>query len=323
MPFFSIIIPTRNRPAVVAEAVSSVLAQDFDDIEILVIDDGSDRRLSLEELNIESSPGKKLKIVHLDNQPSGRGPSYTRNVGIRSSTGDYCAFLDDDDAWLKNDHLSAAYRAITGNSEDVDLYLSNQEAFTAANGSTRNLWLYALVRDLVDEGRPMHNGCYRVVVEELIATGGFSHLNTTIASRDLLRELSGLDENLGYEEDLDFYLRAIDAATTILFCPDIVARHNVPDPSQRSNVSTLLNQLNRLSVRLYILNKNMVGASNRCIADYCEDAWVETLRLMVHKSVEEGNYTLAHRLSKRAIGTDFSLKWVLYGCYLFVRSILK
>ena len=68
---FSVIIPTRNRPEILAAAVKSVLTQDFSDYEIVVVDDGSQPRLALEDLQLPMDALDKLRIVNLDYQPRG------------------------------------------------------------------------------------------------------------------------------------------------------------------------------------------------------------------------------------------------------------
>ena len=68
---FSVIIPTRNRPEILAAAVKSVLTQDFSDYEIVVVDDGSQPRLALEDLQLPMDALDKVRIVNLDYQPRG------------------------------------------------------------------------------------------------------------------------------------------------------------------------------------------------------------------------------------------------------------
>ena len=322
MPAFSVIIPSRNRPEILAAAVNSVLAQDFADYEIIVVDDGSEPRLDFADLQVRSGAQGKIHIVNLDCQPRGRGPGYARNVGVWASSGAYCAFLDDDDIWIKTDHLSSAWKAIDANESPADLYLSNQEACFPGSSEIKRLWLYPLVASLGKMGPPLHSGCYTVNADQLIASGGFSHLNTTIISRELFDRVSGIDEYIGYEEDLDFYLRAIDRARRILFCPDIVARHHVPDKSKQDNASTAVTYLHRLNIRLYLLNKNMMTARHTAIARYCHEYTVSTTKHMAEKYVEEGNYPFAYQFAARALGAGFSVKWFVYCLYLRCRSWL-
>ncbi|MCX8117420.1 MAG: glycosyltransferase [Desulfobacterota bacterium] len=94
MPKVSVIIPTYNRWPMVREAIDSVLAQDFDDFELIVVDDGSSDGTSeaLKEY------GRRIRVVgHVQN----RGVSAARNTGLRHARGKYIAFLDSDDLWVK------------------------------------------------------------------------------------------------------------------------------------------------------------------------------------------------------------------------------
>jgi len=91
-PAISIIIPAYNRAWIIKEAIDSVLAQNFYDFELIVVDDGS----SDNTLEILSSYRNKIKVIKQIN----RGVSAARNKGILSSSGDYIAFLDSDDIWL-------------------------------------------------------------------------------------------------------------------------------------------------------------------------------------------------------------------------------
>lgn len=88
----SVIIPTYNRAKLVCEAVDSVLAQRCDDVEILVVDDGStdgtDAALRCY--------GDRIRYFSQRNQ----GVSATRNRGLAEARGEYVALLDNDDLWL-------------------------------------------------------------------------------------------------------------------------------------------------------------------------------------------------------------------------------
>ena len=88
-PRVSVIIPTHNRPAPLKAAVDSVLEQDVEGIEIVVVDDGSDppARLDVEGLT-------------LVRRPTPTGPAAARNRGIVAASAPVLAFLDDDDRFL-------------------------------------------------------------------------------------------------------------------------------------------------------------------------------------------------------------------------------
>jgi glycosyltransferase involved in cell wall biosynthesis len=94
MPRVSIVIPTRNRPVFLIEAVRSVLGQTYSDFEIIVVDDASNDETPrlLEKL-------QDTRIRYFRHNVN-RGEAASMNTGIRHSAGEYIAFLHDDDAWL-------------------------------------------------------------------------------------------------------------------------------------------------------------------------------------------------------------------------------
>ncbi len=94
MPKVSVVIPTYNRLPMLKEAVDSVLAQDFEDIELIVVDDGSTDGTAEE---IKRYGGRVKLLQH----PVNKGVSAARNKGILQARGKYVALLDSDDLWVK------------------------------------------------------------------------------------------------------------------------------------------------------------------------------------------------------------------------------
>ena len=104
----SVIVPVYNASQYIGKTLDSIIAQDFDSFEIIVIDDGSTDD-SLEIIN-QCLDGCEMphKVIHQENA----GVSVARNVGIEESRGDYLAFVDADDHISKN-HLSSLYNGKT------------------------------------------------------------------------------------------------------------------------------------------------------------------------------------------------------------------
>ncbi len=87
----SVIIPTYNRASLVVEAVDSVLAQSFRNLELIVIDDGS-----TDETGVRlAAYGDRLRY----NRQERSGVSAARNRGLALACGEWVAFLDSDDLW--------------------------------------------------------------------------------------------------------------------------------------------------------------------------------------------------------------------------------
>jgi glycosyltransferase involved in cell wall biosynthesis len=118
-PLVSVIIPTYNRGWILKEAIDSVLSQDFDDFELIVVDDGSTDNTQ----DILDGYARDITVIRQDN----RGVSAARNAGIDSASGQFIAFLDSDDLWLPG-KLSL----------QVDFFNSNPEALIC---QTEEIWI--------------------------------------------------------------------------------------------------------------------------------------------------------------------------------------
>jgi glycosyltransferase involved in cell wall biosynthesis len=97
MPAISVIVPTRLRHQLLARALRSLLAQTFQDFEILLIDDNpSEARVSAEAELAPLLADPKLRLL-VDEQP--RNAASARNLGLRAARGEWITYLDDDDAY--------------------------------------------------------------------------------------------------------------------------------------------------------------------------------------------------------------------------------
>src|SRR6185312_5085635 len=102
---FSVIIATRNRPALFAVALRSILRQSCKGIEIIVVNDGSDEVHLPEYRRLVEAAGRLVQFHSLVPRPNGHGQSYALNFGVAQATGNYICFLDDDDCWTDDDYL--------------------------------------------------------------------------------------------------------------------------------------------------------------------------------------------------------------------------
>lgn len=109
-PFFSVIIPTYNRPERLKRAVESVLKQLFQNFEIIVVN-------NYYENIVSPFDDKRIVLVN----ESQKGAAFARNRGISESRGEFICFLDDDDIYLEN-HLEVLHELIVNKKEEVALY---------------------------------------------------------------------------------------------------------------------------------------------------------------------------------------------------------
>ena len=109
----SVIVPVYNIQDYVKNCIDSILNQDFENIEIIIVNDGSTDN-SLNILNLNYSSNKQIRIINQENQ----GLSCSRNNGLKEAIGSYVAFIDGDD-WIEPNMISEMYcKAIK---EDADV----------------------------------------------------------------------------------------------------------------------------------------------------------------------------------------------------------
>lgn len=113
-PLASVIITTFNRPALLKEAITSVLQQDFNNFELIIIDDyspGSETQKAVEGFNDK-------RIRYIKNQTNS-GSTASLNNGLNAATGKYVAILDDDDVWISKEKLSQQVKFLEENPDYV------------------------------------------------------------------------------------------------------------------------------------------------------------------------------------------------------------
>jgi glycosyltransferase involved in cell wall biosynthesis len=116
-PLVTVIIPAYNSGVYLKEAVESALGQDYPNLEVIVIDDGStDHSLSLLTPYLN-----RIFIITSENF----GAASARNLGILASSGEYLAFLDSDDKWIAN-KISLQMQKMLDDNLDL-VYCAGQE----------------------------------------------------------------------------------------------------------------------------------------------------------------------------------------------------
>ncbi len=316
----SVLIATRNRPQQFSEALNSVLNQSYKNIEIIIINDGSDEEHLNQYQIIESNAQSHIQFIYLPKRPNGHGPSFARNAAAEKATGEFLAFLDDDDLWNDSSHLERFVQACHA-ANKLELYFTNQKAIKA-DGTlvTTPLWLESL-RDSAKNQLTITASTVKASAEWLLSAHGFSHLNCTIVKSALFKQVGGFDESLRYEEDKDLYWRLVDTADLIAFDTSYIAIHNVPD--SRPSASNLLNELKKKETQLHIAEKNLLRAKKLCLQKECRQSEVYCCKGISMLFSNAGSYKLAQYYAVRALAAKFGVKWALFTLFLLFKRILR
>lgn len=318
----SIIVPTRNRAQLLARTLAHICAQAFDAFEVIVVDDGSSEEVRATYSELWSTLDERFIRIELGHPGgAGAGPSVARNTGIDTASGDIITFCDDDDFWTGNAHLRNMVQAFDSD-PDVDLYLANQAAVRCDGSVERVDWLPALSQRVRGRERSLPYG-YRITLADLVKAGGFGQLNIVAARKTLAVTIGGFWTRTSYEEDRDFFWRAADAARGIVFNPDLVSQHNVPDANRQVNLSRRFSQEERWLISVMVSQHIAMSVRDASIRALCDAYEGDILRHLSRYLSSEGQHALGLRYARRALAARISLKWALYTVAMMCRNLLR
>lgn len=319
---FSVILATRNRPSSCRVALQSILKQTFGEIEVIVVNDGSAEDHLPAYRALEQEAGGRVRFLKLQPRPSGHGQSYARNFGASWARGRYVCFLDDDDVWTDQRYLECARDVIERSEERVDLHLANQAAFLGDSRQEGPFWIECLADILRTDRRQADAlGAYTVTVDDLLKCSGFCHLNATIVRREFFEDIGGLDESQRYEDDRDFYLRAIDGAALIKYSPRVVSRHNIFS-SAGSSVAAGYSILEKRIFQLRVFDRAILFANHPGIRAHGRLHKAYALKSIAEELAKAGRLDDALYYARVGLGARPTWKWLGYTAWQIVIVML-
>lgn len=182
-PRLSVIIPTYNRKQKTLEAIQSVIAQNFPDIEIIVVDDGSTDGTA-DFLRLQNLP---ITIISKQNG----GVSSARNVGTDWANGEYIAFLDSDDLWLPG-KVQAQLEYFDEHSNAKVVYTDQYIQIDGQN----------LEQTRFERQTPKNKLSLPAFVDLTPI-----HISTVLVKREVFTTIGNFDESLQVHEDSEFFNR--------------------------------------------------------------------------------------------------------------------
>lgn len=217
MPRVSVLLRTKDRPGLLAEALGSLRAQTFADFETVLVNDGAPLPAGL----LDPAPGRGIREV---SPPPPGGRTRSLNAGLAAARGTYVAYLDDDDLYLPA-HLDTLVRFLDGSDEYRAAYTSVRQIEQVLGDDGR----YRDGREITVYGRPFDAA--RLLYKNDIPLIGLAH------RRALAEEVGGFDETFEQFEDWDFLIR-LSARTRFHHLPSVTAVYRLRNDA--SNVTAAL-----------------------------------------------------------------------------------
>lgn len=193
----SIVMPVYNKEKYIARGINSILAQTFNDWELIIIDDGStDGSLN----QCKKFQDSRIQVFHTLN----RGVSEARNLGISKATGEYITFIDGDDFVAEN-YLEKIYKPdeemVIGGVEKVDI-----------NGK------------VIERIRPYLGGSVyiedmaKTFYKEQLATGIYGFVSSKLIKKSVIEKNKiRFDSKINLAEDYDFFLKIYGCIEQVWF----------------------------------------------------------------------------------------------------------
>ncbi|MEO0684194.1 MAG: glycosyltransferase family 2 protein, partial [Cyanobacteria bacterium J06649_11] len=194
----SIIIPTYNRPHFLPRAVNSALQQTVEEVEVIVVDDGS-----YEPVHLPEHP--RLKVIRL---PQNSGNAVARNVGLKAANGQYVTYLDDDDQLFPN-------------MAQVSLEALKNTALPKPVAALSGLEVIKPDGEVIDRRLPptLPLGSH-FFLEDIQPSKSYLSKQTLVVERELLLEIGGYDESFTSRVHTEMFLR-LNPVCSILGLPTV------------------------------------------------------------------------------------------------------
>ncbi len=197
VPVITVVIPTYNRPEMLARALNSLVRQSFESFDVVVVDDAS----SLNIASIVCCYEDRLNIQVIRNKRN-CGAAVSRNRGIDQACGQLVAFLDDDDEYLPH-FLAHCWHSLSESADNI--------GFCWSGVINRHYRADKPVRDsirLIPEHLSLPTADNLLLFQEVLSVGtGFG----VAVKAPLIRQLGGFNEALETVEDTEFFTRLIAA----------------------------------------------------------------------------------------------------------------
>ena len=206
-PLVSVVIPAYNAERFLGEAIESVLAQTWEPLETIVVDDGSTDGTAEVARSYEG-----VEVIVQENA----GPSAARNRGFAAGGGEIVAFHDADDL-MTPDKLAVQVGRLLDD-PSVGCVLAEQELLVEP-GAELPFWVAGSKVETVMPPRPPE-----------LADEPFVHPMSMVLRRATFEQVGGFDESMPTAEDFDWMLRAAEEGIEIARLSEVLLRRRVhPD----------------------------------------------------------------------------------------------
>jgi glycosyltransferase involved in cell wall biosynthesis len=254
----SIIIAVFNQENYVVQAIDSALNQEYSNVEVVVVDDGStDRSYKI----IKESFGKSINLIHQKNA----GPSAAFNAGIKSSKGDYICLLGGDDLCSPKRVASQLEKILKDNADIIfcrpDIIDQNGKKL---NDNVFSNFENKYTTDPPDEN-PVKNSEF---FKELFLYGNTLCAPSALFKKKIISKLGYFDESLIHLQDYDYWLKALSTGIKITFSNQRLVSYRRHSNNLSSETHAENSRSEKCAVLLRVLSYGKPSFLRNCLQTY-------------------------------------------------------
>ncbi|SHH14430.1 glycosyltransferase family 2 protein [Virgibacillus chiguensis] len=294
----SVVIPTHNRANLLKNAVDSVIKQTYKNLEIIIVSDGStdETEVLLSEYKRVDS---RIKAIHY--YPN-KGGNYARNLGIKNSTGEYVAFLDDDDEWMEK-KIELQIKQFTNNPKLGLIYSGTEITYTQYGISYESI--------------PKKTGD---LSKDILISNYIGTTSCVIVKKEILNLVGGFDTALKAKQDYDLWIRVCQHASVGAVKEALVKYKNSNTTNQISDdIHKYIKSMNYINNKYKYLYSKI---SDEILTKHKQSSYM----FLVKTALRNNNKVIARKYSKKLLTKypslkTFSLHISTFFSYSFILKI--
>ena len=201
----SVNITTYNRSFLLKRCINSVLNQNYQNLEIIVVDDCSTDKT----LEVLKKYKRKDMRINFFRHKKNEGNAFARNTALKNCRGNYVAFMDDDDEWIDRDKIK----------KQVDIFEKSKD---------KNLGIVCsgIERCKANGEIKIEKATHPKDIKYEVLKGGLIHNSTVLTRKSIMTEVGAFDLNISRGVDSEFFRRLIIFHDyNVIFMNDITSKY--------------------------------------------------------------------------------------------------
>lgn len=285
----SIIVLVYNTEQYITKCLNSILKQTYEKIEVIVVNDGSTDKSS-QKINRIAARDKRVKIIEREH----RGTYQSRLDGYKKAKGKYVIFVDSDD-WILKDMVQTMYDRLK--EYQTDVVRCQYRKYTKDNITVPKTNLNRNVLMDVEHLEPQF-------FDLLYRSNYCNTICKQLIKKELLENISEIEENLNYCEDLACNLKIYQSMKSILFIPEELYVYNI-NHSYRTRKKTVQEIKEKIDNTIYVYYDLLLSTKIFAMKDRKTYKKIAAMRMIEKLSILFSDLTKTN-MSKKEIASYFN-----------------